>query len=425
MRAISCLLAVVLLAGVALSCSRSSGAAGNADIATADSLALTASLSAAEAWRDGETIVLYTTRPFAVRLEFSPPDANRRSAREIARPLWSLEVDCDATGEAVLRRYNALRPATLRGDSDPMERLFDPGTRGGRCEITVVAQQPAGAATARLVVIAPLVLPNKNRYAAAEELGLGRYLNPADPKDLALAKKMRGGVDVNYPAKNPPLYQPPALLYRCTPQTRSVRICESLTLGEMAVDFPWFSLGLPQYVAFSRNIARKTDDLVRRLREHGHAQKGIKLIYGFRPPIFNLGRIEADGPGKTLKEPFSPHQYGWAVDLIVDDDDDLQLDDLNGDGTVDIFDAAVILYHVNAIDKDYRAAGDSAVGGAGIYYHHDFWERPVQSPYCHIDTRGYLRADKTLLRWASPRSTWPDGTVIRFSRIDQRGYPIP
>jgi hypothetical protein len=178
-------------------------------------------------------------------------------------------------------------------------------------------------------------------------------------------------------------------------------------------------------VAVKPLLLSKLEDLIAQLRKHGYAERGLTLIYGFRPPVYNLGRIEADGSDKTLKSTFSMHQYGGAADVIVDDDGDLQLDDLNHDGEINIHDAAVVLYHVNILDRAYREAKDPRMGGAGIYYHHDFWERPVKSPYCHLDTRNYLNAAGQLVRWGDPKPAWPDGTPMRFGKIDERGYPIP
>ena len=46
----------------------------------------------------------------------------------------------------------------------------------------------------------------------------------------------------------------------------------------------------------------------------------LKFIYGFRPPIFNIGTFQNDP--ETLKTIFSMHQYGKAVDIIIDEDND-------------------------------------------------------------------------------------------------------
>lgn len=134
------------------------------------------------------------------------------------------------------------------------------------------------------------------------------------------------------------------------------------------------------------------------------------------------------GPDTNLKMPFSQHQFGRAIDLIVDEDGDGVLDDLNGDGVADIHDAAVIMYYVNLLDRRYREEGRMAmVGGAGVYTDNDFVQRPWQSPYIHIDTRGFLNSRGNLIRWTSGsmvanESVWPDGTTVRFGAINRQGF---
>ena len=70
-------------------------------------------------------------------------------------------------------------------------------------------------------------------------------------------------------------------------------------------------------------------------------------------------------------------------------------------GKIDIDDARVILHYVNQLDKKYQNENSPLVGGAGIYSHHDFKGR-VQSPYIHIDVRGFTNPDGSLIRWSVP-----------------------
>jgi hypothetical protein len=78
-------------------------------------------------------------------------------------------------------------------------------------------------------------------------------------------------------------------------------------------------------------------------------------------------------------------------------------------------DTIPLIHCVNILDRRYRTQKIPLYGGAGIYDHHDFWERPVQSPYVHTDVRGFLDEDGTLIRW--PR-TWPDtGELISWGKL--------
>ena len=52
---------------------------------------------------------------------------------------------------------------------------------------------------------------------------------------------------------------------------------------------------------------------------------GLTPIYGFRSPRFNRQTIEGT-PDKNLKVWWSMHQYGRAMDFIIDEDNDLVMD---------------------------------------------------------------------------------------------------
>ena len=52
--------------------------------------------------------------------------------------------------------------------------------------------------------------------------------------------------------------------------------------------------------------------------------------------------------------------------------------------------------------QSFLAEGSDLVGGAGWYYHHDYYQRGeqvAQTPYVHMDVRGYTRPDGSLVRW--------------------------
>jgi len=233
-----------------------------------------------------------------------------------------------------------------------------------------------------------------------DDYAIGDYLDPRDP-----TLGQRFNLESRWHELYPERYRPPDYFYRVDATTKGLRISPHLTLGHFAIDFPWGSLGLPQYVAVDPALVEKLEALVALMREDGRfGVTGLTPIYGFRPPAFNLKTIE-DHAESNLKVPFSMHQYGRAMDFIIDEDGDLVLDDLNGDGRHDILDTLEILHYVNLLDRRYREAGQwDRVGGAGIYDHHDFTGRP-QTAYIHVDTRGFQNEQGELIRW---RVGWPE-----------------
>jgi hypothetical protein len=254
---------------------------------------------------------------------------------------------------------------------------------------------------------------------------IGVYPDPLDP-----AVFRQFDVKTRWFDKYPDRYRAPAFFYRVDPSIKHLKIAPTQTLDFWITDYPWKSLGAVQYIALDLNLVRKLEELVDLMRAAGFTIARLVSIYGFRPPAFNLGTIE-EHPEINLKEPFSMHQYGRASDFIIDEDGDGMIDDLNGDGVIDIHDAAVIMHYVNILDRRYRQQGRmEMVGGAGLYTHNDFGERsayygqtPDQStPYIHVDTRGFLADNGSLVRWPD---RWPDGSPIRFGQIGPDGFATP
>jgi len=244
---------------------------------------------------------------------------------------------------------------------------------------------------------------------------VGKYPNPTNPDDL---KNVDNPATVKAHAD---IYQPPKLFYPVTKETYRLRIFKNYTLGEFDLDPRFLPLTYPRYVVIHPNILRKIDLLETVVREKGVHLSKFKIFYGYRSPAYNLGSREEDG-GKTLKSGFSAHMYGLAVDILIDEDDNLVMDDLDGDGITTIEDAKALLQYVNHLDRLLLEKGSDLVGGAGWYPHHDFWERGehIQSPYVHIDARGYTHGDQ-LVRWIGK-----DTIGIRKDRDPYRlKSPIP
>ncbi|MCX7765140.1 MAG: hypothetical protein N2246_00315 [Candidatus Sumerlaeia bacterium] len=232
---------------------------------------------------------------------------------------------------------------------------------------------------------------------------MGEYPDPYKAaKQVKRANSTSPGTNVSqwfrmYPQK----FLPPDFFYKVTAQNKNFKISPNYTLGDFTLDYPWFSLGLPQYIALDYNLIRKLEDLQTLLEQAGYSFKKFKFIYGFRPPSFNLGNPLLSKEEENLKAPFSMHQYGRAADIIIDNNNDNVMDDLNNDGKIDINDAKLILRFVDQLDRKYKAENSPLIGGAGDYSHHDFKGR-VQSPYVHIDVRGFVRPDGSLIRWSIP-----------------------
>ncbi len=186
-----------------------------------------------------------------------------------------------------------------------------------------------------------------------------------------------------YPDGSPPRndadYTPPRGFVEVTAANRHRRVSRHFRIGQFvskqAGDWP-------RYVAPAPILYGKLERLLAVVRARGHDAPTLHVMSGYRTPFYNraIGNV-----------PFSRHIYGDAADVFVDVDADGNMDDLNGDGRVDVGDAITLARWLESIadDEDYVPFA----GGLGIYdstrYH---------GPFIHVDARGY-RA-----RWG----LWPD-----------------
>jgi len=102
----------------------------------------------------------------------------------------------------------------------------------------------------------------------------------------------------------------------------------------------------------------------------------LHVMSGFRTPQYNALGV---GPlGGRARD--SRHMYGDAADIFLDADGDGRMDDLNGDGRVDINDARWLA----SVAEEVETAHPDVTGGIGIYR-----ANAEHGPFVHVDTRGF------------------------------------
>ncbi|MEO7102439.1 MAG: hypothetical protein ABI119_03775, partial [Gemmatimonadaceae bacterium] len=153
---------------------------------------------------------------------------------------------------------------------------------------------------------------------------------------------------------------------------------DHLTLGDFVTHD---GAPFPKYIVLREALLDKIELVLQDLEMHGVATGSVKILSGFRTPTYNFALGDASGRARE-----SRHQYGDAVDMIVDTDTPGRMDDLNHDGRVDVADVRVI---EAAVDRVERAHPELA-GGLGLYR-----EMGPSGPFAHIDVRG------TRARWGN------------------------
>jgi uncharacterized protein YcbK (DUF882 family) len=170
-----------------------------------------------------------------------------------------------------------------------------------------------------------------------------------------------------------PIYETPKGLIQVTPENRNLQVSEHFVLGDFLTkgqENVW-----PKYVVLSTRLLDKLELTIQELEAAGHPVENVFVVSGFRTPVYNTGGGDPRGRGAL-----SRHMYGDAADITIDNDRNSRMDDLNGDGKVDVKDARIIADAAERAERKYP----HLIGGIGIY-------RPTgaHSGMVHIDTRGF------------------------------------
>ncbi|WP_375772431.1 DUF882 domain-containing protein [Archangium gephyra] len=171
-------------------------------------------------------------------------------------------------------------------------------------------------------------------------------------------------------------YAPPELLIEVTRENQDFAVSEHFRLRHFLTKDQanvW-----PKYLVLDLRLVDKLELVLQELRTQGYPAKGLHVMSGFRTPQYN-------GPGENGRAKFSRHTYGDAADVWLDDNGDGQMDDLDGNGRVDVKDAEVLARAVDRVEQRVP----ELIGGYGVYR-----ANRVHGPFVHIDVRG------TPARWS-------------------------
>jgi hypothetical protein len=136
----------------------------------------------------------------------------------------------------------------------------------------------------------------------------------------------------------------------------------------------------PKYVVLDQRLLVKLECALEKVNEMGHRCDTFHIMSGYRTPHYNraLGNVK-----------FSQHLWGGAADVFIDESPkDGNMDDLNGDGIVDLNDAAVIYQAIEEMCSE--PSYEDLAGGLARYKRNH-----AHGPFVHIDVRGYKA------RWGS------------------------
>ena len=210
---------------------------------------------------------------------------------------------------------------------------------------------------------------------------------------LVPAQEMRNGYVGNFridaypnrqPARGSDNYSAPIGFVKVTEANRDRNVSPRFRIGQFVSkqEGSW-----PKYVAPGTRLYAKLERLLDAVHDAGFEAATLHIMSGYRTPYYNrtLGNVE-----------FSRHIYGDAADVFVDMNEDEYMDDLNGDGVINIDDAATMACWLEALSEQPSFA--RLVGGLGIYDANEY-----HGPFIHLDSRGHHA------RWGPVAALKPDG----------------
>jgi len=168
-------------------------------------------------------------------------------------------------------------------------------------------------------------------------------------------------------------YSPPNGFIEVTQSNQTTNVSEHFRLRDFLTKDQrsvW-----PKYVVVNLKLVDKLELILDDLKSRGINPDGVRVMSGFRTPSYN-----ANGGDRGGRSSVSRHMYGDAADVFIDNTGNGAMDDLNGDGKVDIRDARIIADAAERVER----AHPSLIGGIGVYA-----GTSAHGPFVHIDTRGH------------------------------------
>ncbi len=165
----------------------------------------------------------------------------------------------------------------------------------------------------------------------------------------------------------------PSGFIEVTPSNQDTPVSEHFTLRHFLTkgqENVW-----PKYLVLDMRLVDKLELVLADLASRGIQVDKVQVMSGFRTPQYN-----ATGGNTAGRAALSRHMYGDAADIFIDNDGNGRLDDLNGDGRVNLRDVRIMEAAADRVERAHPAL----IGGVGV--------SPAASghgPFIHIDTRGY------------------------------------
>lgn len=298
----------------------------------------------------------------------APAPAQPSSAFEAGKLSFSVKVRGHKT------HYRELAVSVLPDSLLPVEAAgpsgggtFEAAAKGGTLRATGARkwewQAPAAAG------LYPLTVRSKD---SGETMRLNLFvLVPASRVKDGRLNGYRFDAYPATPLKGLEIYRPPRGFIEVTAANADTPVSPHFTLRQFLCKQAG---GYPKYVVLRELLLLKLELLLEQVNAVGLRCDTFHVMSGYRTPYYNrsIGNVK-----------YSRHVYGGAADVFIDERPrDGQMDDLNGDGKIDVRDAGVLY---DLIDRLYGTAiYKPFTGGLGRYK-----RNAAHGPFVHVDVRGF------------------------------------
>lgn len=323
----------------------------------------------------------------------SGEDEDRMSLRRFglvaACALTTLAIAAPAQAEAFDAQVAPFAVA-IDGRDIPYENFFTAVPANQPLTVTLAAGAPAGSYTLmqpeggeaafvddEATWIAPDA-PGESRElrivrAEGGEISLRVFIEqPASAMDAS--GELNGyqiGAYPSEPLRGLETYGVPSGFIEVTQANMDAKISPHFTLGQFICkqqENQW-----PKYVLLDEELILKMEKLMQEVNAAGIDTEEFFVMSGYRTPWYN----RAIGNETT----YSQHVFGGAADIYIDvAPANGNMDDLNGDGAVNVRDAAWLFDRAEALEH----AHPDLVGGLGTYD-----STSAHGPFVHVDSRGF------------------------------------
>jgi hypothetical protein len=223
-----------------------------------------------------------------------------------------------------------------------------------RLETTLTAPATGGSAPVEVTAALPLRYTGPGTYHGAEVVrGVSQRLWVCVPVP---ATETKGGVLRGYTiGEYPKGVTYPERFVEVPEEACDAHVSPHLRLERLlSPDPPGTPSGWPRYAPVSFALVDKVETIDRELRDRGWVHETVTFTSGFRTPAYNKG---VGGASQSY------HMEGLALDFVVDKNDDGVMDDVNGDGVVNIQDAIAVGHLIRQLET----GGTVTPGGTGAY----------------------------------------------------------